>query len=162
MTTLPERHVETLRLVCEGHTNAEIGVLMFVGEETIKSRIKLLLRHFGARNRWHLAALAIASGTVRVSSPVDVRPDGHRWTRKPLQGGSREDHDRDRGRVVPARSEPGRIGAAHQDHEGRRVDALAAAVRLTRMATASSGDEALDAMAHPVAVAQLARLEKSG
>lgn len=63
---LPARHIETLRLICEGHTNAEIGVLMFVGEETIKSRVKVLLRHFGARNRWHLAALAIASRTVEV------------------------------------------------------------------------------------------------
>ena len=61
----------------------------------------------------------------------------------------------DDGRSTPRGHD--RSWAAHKDDEGRRVDPLAAAVRLTKMATASTGDEELDQMAHSVAVAHLAR-----
>lgn len=76
MNGLPARHVETLRLICEGYTNAEIGRQMFVGEETIKSRVKVLLRHFGARNRWHLAALAVGTGMIEIRMRAAADSDG--------------------------------------------------------------------------------------
>jgi DNA-binding CsgD family transcriptional regulator len=62
--TMPKRYHETLRLISEGHTNAEIGEIMFIGEETIKSRVKLLLKLFEARNRWHLVAIAMRRGVI--------------------------------------------------------------------------------------------------
>lgn len=62
--TLPARYIETLRLIAEGYTNAEIGKALLVGEETIKSRVSVLLHVFSARNRWHLVALGIRSGVI--------------------------------------------------------------------------------------------------
>lgn len=62
--TLAPRLRETLVLIAEGYTNSEIADRMLVGEETIKSRVKMLLRMFEARNRWHLVAIGIRSGVI--------------------------------------------------------------------------------------------------
>jgi len=53
-------------------------------------------------------------------------------------------------------SSPGSIGSASEDAEVlARPVVDAAAVRLTRMATVSTGDPSLDTMAHAVALARL-------
>lgn len=76
MTTLPARHVITLGLICEGYTNAQIARALLVGEETIKSRVKELLRLFGARNRAHLAAISIRAGIVETPRTGAAERDG--------------------------------------------------------------------------------------
>jgi DNA-binding NarL/FixJ family response regulator len=62
---LTPRMEEILPFVCRGYTNAEIGERVFASEETVKSYVKRLLDYFQARNRTHLAALAVESGYVR-------------------------------------------------------------------------------------------------
>lgn len=69
--SLTPRMREVLALVCEGYTNAEIGKRIGCSEETVKSHVKRLLDYFQARNRAHLAAIAVSSGRVtRVSRPA--------------------------------------------------------------------------------------------
>lgn len=51
---------ETLRLVCCGLTNKEIAERTHYSHDTIRGRTQALLAIFNARNRAHLAALAVA------------------------------------------------------------------------------------------------------
>lgn len=55
---------ETLTLICHGHTNEEIARETFYAIDTVRDRTKALLGIFSARNRAHLAALAVAQGYV--------------------------------------------------------------------------------------------------
>lgn len=60
---------ETLLLVCQGYTNREIAEARHYSEEATKDHVKRLLGMFGARNRTHLAAMAVlamARGDVEV------------------------------------------------------------------------------------------------
>ncbi len=63
-SSLTPRALETLRLVAEGWTNSEIAKLQYVSEETIKTRLKFLFAHFGAKNRASLVANAMRSGVI--------------------------------------------------------------------------------------------------
>lgn len=53
-----------LWLVCEGFTTREIAARTYYSEEAAKDHIRRLVVMFGARNRAHLAALAVAQGYV--------------------------------------------------------------------------------------------------
>jgi DNA-binding NarL/FixJ family response regulator len=57
----------TLALICHGHTNEEIARETYYALNTVKDRAKALLGIFDARNRTHLAALAVAQGYVDMS-----------------------------------------------------------------------------------------------
>ncbi|CAN5681023.1 response regulator transcription factor [soil metagenome] len=61
---LSDREEEALRLVALGHTNAEIGQLLFVSPSTVKSHLASLQAKLGARNRVELAAWAWQSGRM--------------------------------------------------------------------------------------------------
>lgn len=61
-TNLTAREADTLALVCNGHTNEEIAYRQGVSVETIKTRVKVIRRRYGARNRSHLVALAFRAG----------------------------------------------------------------------------------------------------
>lgn len=61
---LPPRLVRVLALVCQGYTDREIADQTHYAVETIKDRTKALMAVFRARNRTHLAALAVAQGYV--------------------------------------------------------------------------------------------------
>ncbi len=63
---LSEREEAALRLVALGHTNAEIGTLLFVSPSTVKSHLASLQAKLGARNRVELAAWAWQSGRMDV------------------------------------------------------------------------------------------------
>lgn len=54
----------TLLLIAEGYENAEIAHKEGVGAETVKSRVKVLFRRYGARNRAHLVTLAFEGGDI--------------------------------------------------------------------------------------------------
>jgi DNA-binding NarL/FixJ family response regulator len=62
---LTEREEEALRLVAQGHTNAEMAELLFVSPSTVKSHLASLQTKLGARNRVELAAFAWQSGRMR-------------------------------------------------------------------------------------------------
>lgn len=49
--SLSERQIETLHLISQGHSNAEIAEKLAISESTVKSHVSLLLDTFQARNR---------------------------------------------------------------------------------------------------------------
>lgn len=53
-----------LKLVAEGYSNREIGEKTGYAHGTIQGQVVALLAVFRARNRTHLAALAVARGYV--------------------------------------------------------------------------------------------------
>lgn len=61
----PKLH-RTLVLLTHGHTDREIAGRIFYSEESVKDQVKALCAVFSARNRTHLAALAVAQGYVRM------------------------------------------------------------------------------------------------
>ena len=61
---LTDREEEALRLVAQGHTNAEMAELLFVSPSTVKSHLASLQTKLGARNRVELAAFAWQSGRM--------------------------------------------------------------------------------------------------
>lgn len=63
---LTERETEIIRLVAKGHTNAEIGMQLFLSDATVKTYVSRLLSKLGLRDRVQLAALAYETGLVRV------------------------------------------------------------------------------------------------
>lgn len=62
---LTAREEEVLRLVAAGRTNAEIGALLHLGIETVKTHVGNLLAKLGARDRTQAVVLAYESGFVR-------------------------------------------------------------------------------------------------
>jgi DNA-binding NarL/FixJ family response regulator len=61
---LSDREIEVLQLAADGFTNREIGHILFVSEETVKSHIRLVLAKLRARNRAHAVATACRRGLV--------------------------------------------------------------------------------------------------
>ena len=59
---LTDREREIARLVAAGHTNAEIGVQLFISPGTVKNHVAAVQHKVGARNRVGIAAWAWESG----------------------------------------------------------------------------------------------------
>jgi DNA-binding CsgD family transcriptional regulator len=57
LSGLSERELQVLELTAEGLTNAEIGEVLFLSEETIKSHLGNLLAKLQARSKAHAVAL---------------------------------------------------------------------------------------------------------
>jgi len=55
-----------LVLVSEGLSNAEIGAVLYISEETVKSHVRSLLSKLCARNRAHAVALGVRSGLIEL------------------------------------------------------------------------------------------------
>ncbi|SHF88275.1 response regulator transcription factor [Streptoalloteichus hindustanus] len=55
---LSGRELDVLRMITEGRTNAEIAIRMAIGESTVKTHVRRVLRKLGRRSRAELAALA--------------------------------------------------------------------------------------------------------
>jgi len=64
-TALNSREWAVLKLIIEGHTNAEIGARLYLAPKSIERYVASATRKVGARNRAHLVALAIGRGLVR-------------------------------------------------------------------------------------------------
>ena len=62
--TLTEREMQVLQGMSEGRSNAEIGRLLFVSEDTVKTHARRLFRKLGARDRAHAVASAFRAGLV--------------------------------------------------------------------------------------------------
>lgn len=57
MDDLTQREKEVLQLIIKGATNIEIARHLFVSEDTVKSRVKRILRKLGASNRGQAVAI---------------------------------------------------------------------------------------------------------
>ncbi len=57
-TGLTERELEVLRLMAEGHSNAEIGALLYIGEATVKTHVNRIFAKTGSRDRAQAVAFA--------------------------------------------------------------------------------------------------------
>lgn len=58
------REIEVLQLVSEGLVNREIGVRLFLSEETVKSHVRHLLAKLQARSRAHAVAVGFRRGLI--------------------------------------------------------------------------------------------------
>jgi DNA-binding CsgD family transcriptional regulator len=59
-----KREIEVLQLIAEGLLNREIGVRLFLSEETVKSHVRHLLAKFPARSRAHAVAVGFRRGII--------------------------------------------------------------------------------------------------
>jgi DNA-binding NarL/FixJ family response regulator len=58
------REIEVLQLISEGLVNREIGVRLFLSEETVKSHVRHLLAKLQARSRAHAVAVGFRRGII--------------------------------------------------------------------------------------------------
>lgn len=54
----------TLFLVAQGLSNEEIGERLHLTREAIKSRMRVIQRYYGAKNRTHCVTLAFRAGDL--------------------------------------------------------------------------------------------------
>lgn len=62
---LSARELAVLERIAEGHSNREIGDLLSLSEDTIKTRVKTILAKLGARDRTHAVTIALRRGLLR-------------------------------------------------------------------------------------------------
>jgi len=62
--TLPDHQMRTLELIAAGAPDRQLARRMEVSVDAAKSRVKALLRMFGAQNRAHVVALAYQAGVL--------------------------------------------------------------------------------------------------
>ena len=58
------REIEVLQLISDGLVNREIGVRLFLSEETVKSHVRHLLAKLQARSRAHAVAIGLRRGLI--------------------------------------------------------------------------------------------------
>ena len=58
------REIEVLQLISDGLVNREIGVRLFLSEETVKSHVRHLLAKLQARSRAHAVAIGFRRGLL--------------------------------------------------------------------------------------------------
>jgi DNA-binding NarL/FixJ family response regulator len=58
------REIEVLQLISDGLVNREIGVRLYLSEETVKSHVRHLLAKLQARSRAHAVAIGFRRGLI--------------------------------------------------------------------------------------------------
>ena len=69
---LSDQEMETLRLLCEGKTNAEIAAKLHVAESSVRTYINRMLEKTGYTNRNRLMVAAVSKRLVVPSIQLDV------------------------------------------------------------------------------------------
>jgi DNA-binding NarL/FixJ family response regulator len=64
--TLTEREVEVLRFIAEGHRNKEIGALLRITEETVKTHVKNILAKLKVSDRVAAVSVALERGVIHL------------------------------------------------------------------------------------------------
>jgi DNA-binding NarL/FixJ family response regulator len=65
VATLTQRESQTLTLMAQGLTNAEIADRLFLGTETVKTHVSHILTKLGVRDRTQAVIAAYDSGLIR-------------------------------------------------------------------------------------------------
>lgn len=63
--------VEVLKLSACGYTDRQIGAMLFIAPETIRSRMKAFYRVVRAKNRHHALAISLAQGWLTANDLRD-------------------------------------------------------------------------------------------
>jgi DNA-binding NarL/FixJ family response regulator len=71
---LSGRQHQILSLIADGNSYAEVGRLLFISTETVRTHVKQILRRLDARDRAHAVSLAYQAGLL--GSPVDTARPG--------------------------------------------------------------------------------------
>ena len=58
------REIEVLQLISDGLANREIGVRLYLSEETVKSHVRHLLAKLQAKSRAHAVAVGFRRGLI--------------------------------------------------------------------------------------------------
>jgi two-component system nitrate/nitrite response regulator NarL len=61
---LSERELSILRGMCQGQSNKQIGRVLFLSEDTIKTHARRMFTKLGARDRAHAVALGMRKGLL--------------------------------------------------------------------------------------------------
>lgn len=61
---LSEREMEVLQLIAHGYSNPDIGKQLFLGDNTIKTHVRNLMRKLDARDRAHAVHIAHHRGIL--------------------------------------------------------------------------------------------------
>src|SRR5579862_7162323 len=69
METLAPREVQVLRLIADGKSSKDIAVLLDLGEHTVRSYRKSMMKKLGVNNVAGLTQMAIAAGLTRWNKP---------------------------------------------------------------------------------------------
>lgn len=75
LEVLSPREMQVLRLVADGKTSKDIAVLLDLGEQTIRSYRKTLMKKLGVNNVAGLTQMALAAGVTHWNKP-DANPLG--------------------------------------------------------------------------------------
>lgn len=67
--TLTDRESEVLALLCQAHSNAEIGATLFLSESTVKFHVSAVMAKLGVRSRLKAVVRAHELGLARPPSP---------------------------------------------------------------------------------------------
>lgn len=70
---LSPREVQVLRLVADGKTSKEIGVLLDLREQTVRSYRKTMMKKLGVNNVAGLTQLALSTGLTKTAAAVSAR-----------------------------------------------------------------------------------------
>jgi DNA-binding NarL/FixJ family response regulator len=69
---LTRRELEILRLVAEGHSNAQLARMLWVTEQTVKFHLSNVYRKLGVSNRTEASRWAQLNGLLGPTAPVQV------------------------------------------------------------------------------------------
>jgi len=87
---LTPRQLEVLALTAMGLTNYEIGSLLYISEETVKSHLKYVRLQLVARNRTHALYQALKQGLLSITLLDGTRFPSQESLFGPVDGWNRE------------------------------------------------------------------------